>query len=276
VCCGSTTHAGHAAAEFVTGCSSRGLGVHHVVVGHDFHFGPSPEGTNRDLRPPARCMGSRWMRSLSPRRRERSGSSLCGRPQPGRPGARHAIARAPLPHAAGYASQEARAPARVPDRHLALHRKVVPLGASRGAGERRGPRGSPGGCGRASAPARRWTAPIPARGAPVRLGGRPVRPLSRVDFAPACATSRSSPRSMSWWRRCTRRRRGEGRAPAFANSGPRRPLTHGRLQANRQPAETAFPDEGGPRPARAEMLAWWDERGIYAKLRTWRKSPPSS
>jgi riboflavin kinase/FMN adenylyltransferase len=121
---------GMAAAEFVDRLLVTGLGVHHVVVGHDFHFARRREGTVETLRAAGRVHGFTV---------EEVGQFLVDGERVSSSLVREALNRGDLERATRLLGRPYRMAGRVrlgrklgrqlgfPTANLALHRKVVPL-----------------------------------------------------------------------------------------------------------------------------------------------------
>jgi riboflavin kinase/FMN adenylyltransferase len=121
---------GMAAAEFVDRLLVDGLGVHHVVVGHDFHFARRREGTIETLRTAGRVHGFTV---------EEVGQFLVDGERVSSSLVREALNRGDLDRATRLLGRPYRMAGRVrlgkrlgrqlgyPTANLALHRKVVPL-----------------------------------------------------------------------------------------------------------------------------------------------------
>jgi riboflavin kinase/FMN adenylyltransferase len=121
---------GMAAAEFVDRLLVSGLGVHHVVVGHDFHFARRREGTIDTLRAAGQVHGFTV---------EEVGQFLVDGERVSSSLVREALNRGDLERATRLLGRPYRMAGRVrlgkklgrqlgfPTANLALHRKVVPL-----------------------------------------------------------------------------------------------------------------------------------------------------
>ena len=296
-CCASTPHAAAwAPRSSSTACWSSGLGVRHIVVGHDFRFARRREGTVADAAR-GRCAARvhrRRGRAVPARRRARQQLARARGAQPRRPRARHAPARPPVPHgraACGCGKQLGRTLG-YPTANLALHRRSCRCGASSRSGcSGAGPGGPPGRREPRHAADRGRHRPA-ARGAPVRLRRRPLRPHLDVDFV---ARLRDEQKFESLDALVAQMHRDAAAARAvlgcnvLENTGlfgqyvrftsrrsassttARSPMADYKNTVNLP--ETDFPMKADLARREPEMLAWWEEHGTYAQAARDRAGP---